>query len=107
MIITMLMISISRVAKVDLEIREDYQNPIINIENLPEVDPWSEEYLYLEKFNALKADAMEAADNERKLIDELITLKARIRDRSIHKFSIRVEFKECCERKQEIAESAL
>jgi len=142
-IITMLMISISRVAKVDLEIREDYQNPVINIENLPEVDPWSEAYGYLEKFNTLKAEAVAAAENERRLIDEIITLKATIRDRSIHKFSIRnrsfrisssevnrlstlekalqharedkercsqaaqnarIEFKECCDRKQEVVE---
>lgn len=142
-IIAMLMISISRVAKVDLEIREEYQSPIINIENLPEVDPWSEQYLYLEKFNALKAKAIEAAENERQLLDEMITLKAKIRDRSLHKFSLRghnfrisssevnqlatlekalmeareeketrsqaaqkarIEFTECCHRKQESSE---
>ncbi|MHC5224713.1 BCCT family transporter [Ignatzschineria sp. LJL83] len=88
-IITMLMVSISRVAKVDLEIRDDYQNPTINIENLPEVDPWSEEYAYLEKFNKLKVEAIEAAENERNVMNEIMALKVKIRDRSVNKFSIR------------------
>ncbi len=93
-IIVMLMFSIKRVATIDLEIHEDYEDPVINIESYPDVDPWSEEYEFYENFERLKAEAIEAAENERSILDEFLSLQSEIRERSLDRFSFSRRSKE-------------
>uniref|UniRef100_UPI003AAAC48E BCCT family transporter n=1 Tax=Bilophila wadsworthia TaxID=35833 RepID=UPI003AAAC48E len=64
-IAVMLMLSAVRAASLDLAHQEGYESPEINIEVLPDVDPWSREGVALARFEQLKEAAMGAAEAER------------------------------------------
>ncbi len=52
---------------------------MINIEELPDVDPWSKEGMALAKFEQLKDVAIEAADTERDALNAIWKIKKKIR----------------------------
>lgn len=58
-------------------------NRTINIEDLPEVDPWSTEGMALAKFEELKATAIEAANDEREALKAIWKLKKQIREQAL------------------------
>lgn len=78
-ITVMLMISAVKAASLDLKNQDGYEDPVINIEDLPDVDPWSTEGMALAKFEQLKDAAIEAADAERNALDEIWKIKKTIR----------------------------
>lgn len=75
----MLMISAVRATSLDLRHQEDYVEPTINIEDLPEMDPWSSEGIALARFERSRDAAQEAAELEREAFAELHKVKKRIR----------------------------
>ncbi|MBW3696442.1 BCCT family transporter [Vibrio sp. T187] len=75
----MLMISAVRATSLDLRHQEDYVEPTINIDELPEMDPWSTEGMALAKFEKIKDAAQEAAELERAAFSQLLDVKKRIR----------------------------
>ncbi|MBY5921032.1 BCCT family transporter [Ferrimonas balearica] len=75
----MLGLSGLRAAQLDLKHQEDYEDPVITIGDLPEVDPWSEEGKALGIFEGLKQTAIEAAQEERDAREAILTLKAEMR----------------------------
>ncbi|NOH98432.1 BCCT family transporter [Vibrio sp. 99-70-13A1] len=75
----MLMISAVRATSLDLRHQEDYIEPTINIEELPEMDPWSSEGMALAKFEKVRDLAQEAAENEREAYQQLTAIKKKIR----------------------------
>ncbi|MFH0256177.1 BCCT family transporter [Vibrio rumoiensis] len=82
-IVAMLMLSIIKAASLDLSHQDGYQDPVINIEDLPEVDPWSTEGMALAKFEELKATAIEAANDEREALKAIWKLKKQIREEAL------------------------
>nr|WP_086940826.1 BCCT family transporter [Thaumasiovibrio occultus] len=82
-IAVMLMVSIVRAATLDLAHQEGYEDPVINIEDLPDVDPWSVEGMALAKFEQLKDSAMEAADAEREAMKAIWQVKRQIRQEAL------------------------
>ena len=78
-ITVMLMISAVKAASLDLSYQNGYEDPVINIEDLPDVDPWSTEGMALAKFEQLKDAAIEAAEAERHALDEIWKIKKTIR----------------------------
>ncbi|WP_305422398.1 BCCT family transporter [Photobacterium leiognathi] len=78
-ITVMLMISAVKAASLDLSHQEGYEDPVINIEDLPDVDPWSKEGMALAKFEQLKDVAIEAADAERDALNAIWKIKKQIR----------------------------
>ncbi|CZF86595.1 BCCT family transporter [Grimontia marina] len=78
-IAVMLMISGVKAATLDLSHQEGYEDPTINIEEFPEVDPWSREGMAMAKFERLKDEAIEAANEEREKLDAIWDLKKHIR----------------------------
>ncbi|WP_325894757.1 BCCT family transporter [Grimontia sp. NTOU-MAR1] len=78
-IAVMLMISGVKAATLDLAHQEGYEDPTINIEEFPEVDPWSREGMAMAKFERLKDEAIEAANEEREKLDAIWDLKKHIR----------------------------
>ncbi|MFV0576907.1 MAG: BCCT family transporter [Vibrio sp.] len=79
----MLMIATVKAASLDLSHQEGYEDPVINIEALPEVDPWSTEGIALSRFETLKATAIEAANDEREALKEIWNLKKKIREEAL------------------------
>ncbi|WP_394127226.1 BCCT family transporter [Vibrio hepatarius] len=75
----MLMISAVRATSLDLRHQEDYVEPTINIEDLPEMDPWSSEGMALARFERSRDAAQEAAELEREALTKVISVKKRIR----------------------------
>ncbi|MDC5803545.1 BCCT family transporter [Vibrio europaeus] len=75
----MLMISAVRATSLDLRHQEDYVEPTINIEDLPEMDPWSSEGIALARFERSRDAAQEAAELEREAFAEVHKVKKRIR----------------------------
>ncbi|MCG9579250.1 BCCT family transporter [Vibrio tubiashii] len=75
----MLMISAVRATNLDLRHQEDYVEPTINIEDLPEMDPWSSEGIALARFERSRDAAQEAAELEREAFAEVHKVKKRIR----------------------------
>ncbi len=75
----MLMISAVRATSLDLRHQEDYIEPTINIEELPDMDPWSSEGMALAKFEKVRDLAQEAAENEREAYQQLTAIKKKIR----------------------------
>ncbi len=71
----MLMMSGVKAAMLDLSHQDGYEDPVINISDLPEVDPWSREGQALAKFEQLRDSAIEAADAEREALDAIWELK--------------------------------
>ena len=78
-IAVMLMISAVKATMLDISRQEGYEEPTINIEELPEVDPWSLEGSALARFEQLKDQATEAVSAERQAHEELAALKKQIR----------------------------
>ncbi|WP_434361264.1 BCCT family transporter [Parasalinivibrio latis] len=78
-IAVMLMISGVKAANLDLTHQEGYEDPVINIEELPDVDPWSREGMALAQFERLKDEAIEAAEEERSKLNAIWKLKKQIR----------------------------
>ncbi|WP_260258888.1 BCCT family transporter [Vibrio intestinalis] len=75
----MLMISAVRATSLDLRHQEDYVEPTINIEELPEMDPWSSEGIALARFEKNRDAAQDAAESEREAMAHLMRVKKRIR----------------------------
>ncbi|MGY3569204.1 BCCT family transporter [Vibrio paucivorans] len=75
----MLMISAVKATSLDLKHQEDYVEPTINIEDLPDMDPWSSEGMALARFERSRDAAQEAAELERAALAEVIKMKKRIR----------------------------
>lgn len=78
-IAVMLMVSAVKAATLDLSHQEGYEDPTINIEELPDVDPWSKEGMALAKFEQLRDAAIEAADAEREALNAIWILKKKMR----------------------------
>lgn len=79
----MLMISGIKAASLDLAHQEGYEDPVINIEEFPDVDPWSREGMALAKFERLKDEAVEAAEQEREALAAIWKLKKVIRSEAL------------------------
>nr|WP_115061269.1 BCCT family transporter [Photobacterium damselae] len=75
----MLMVSAVKAATLDLLHQEGYEDPTINIEELPDVDPWSKEGMALAKFEQLRDAAIEAAGAEREALNAIWKLKKKMR----------------------------
>jgi BCCT family betaine/carnitine transporter len=75
----MLMISAVRATSLDLRHQESYIEPTINIEELPDMDPWSAEGMALTQFEKEKDAAQDAAELEREAYKALADLKKEIR----------------------------
>jgi BCCT family betaine/carnitine transporter len=75
----MLMVSAVRATTLDIRHQEDYIEPTINIEELPEFDPWSTEGMAMARFERARDAAQEAAEQERDALAQLMTLRKRIR----------------------------
>ena len=82
-IAVMLMISGIKAATLDLAHQEGYENPTINIEDLPEVDPWSLEGSALARFENLKDAATDAANTERYALNAIWELKKQLRKEAL------------------------
>lgn len=78
-IAVMLMISGVKAATLDLSHQEGYEDPVINIEEFPDVDPWSREGVAMARFERLKDEAIAAADEEREKLNAIWQLKKAIR----------------------------
>ncbi len=78
-IAVMLMISAVRATSLDLRHQDTYVEPTINIEELPDVDPWSSEGMALARFEKARDTAQEAAEAERLSMTELMLVRKRIR----------------------------
>ncbi|PSU50884.1 choline transporter [Photobacterium frigidiphilum] len=84
-IAVMLMISGVKAATLDLAHQEGYSDPVINIEELPDVDPWSKEGMAMAKFERLKDEAIAAAEEEREKLNAIWVLKKEIRATALSK----------------------
>ncbi|MFA0438586.1 choline transporter [Vibrio sp. 10N.286.49.C2] len=78
-IAVMLMMSAVKAATLDIRHQEDYVEPTINIEELPEFDPWSTEGVALAHFEKCRDLAQNAADEERVAMQDLFKVKKTIR----------------------------
>ncbi|MCG9656243.1 BCCT family transporter [Vibrio mediterranei] len=78
-IAVMLMISAVKATTLDIRHQEDYVEPTINIEELPEFDPWSNEGVALANFEKCRDAAQIAADEERAALHALFKVKKKIR----------------------------
>ncbi len=84
----LLMIATLRVTKIDLKAREEYVDPVICIDSLPTIDPWTAEGKAWSKFEALKDQAIQAASIERSTRDEIHTLRAQMNERVVQHGSL-------------------
>ncbi len=82
-IAVMLMVSAVKAATLDLTHQEGYEDPVINIEELPDVDPWSKEGMALATFEQLKDEAVEAAEAERLALNAIWKMKRKIRQEAL------------------------
>ena len=82
-IAVMLMMSGVKAATLDLTHQDGYVDPVINIEDLPEVDPWSREGTAMAKFEQLRDTAIEAAEVERDALNAIWQLKKQIRKEAL------------------------
>ncbi|MGF1872963.1 BCCT family transporter [Photobacterium indicum] len=84
-IAVMLMISGVKAATLDLAHQEGYVDPVINIEDFPDVDPWSKEGMAMAQFERLKDEAIAAAEEERDKLNAIWVLKKEIRATALSK----------------------
>ncbi len=84
-IAVMLMISGVKAATLDLTHQDGYVDPVINIEDLPEVDPWSREGTAMARFEQLRDAAIEAAEAERDALNAIWKLKKQIRKEALER----------------------
>ncbi|GIU27423.1 BCCT family transporter [Shewanella sp. MBTL60-007] len=82
-IAVMLMISGVKAATLDLSHQDDYVDPVINISDLPDVDPWSKEGQALARFELLRDNAIDAANLEREANDAIWMLKKQLRKEAL------------------------
>lgn len=75
----------------DLSHQDGYEDPVINISDLPEVDPWSREGQALAKFEQLRDSAIEAADAEREALDAIWELKKQLRREALSRSESHLE----------------
>ncbi|BCL70604.1 transporter [Vibrio nigripulchritudo] len=75
----MLMVSAVRATSLDIRHQEDYVEPTINIEDLPDIDPWSSEGMALARFERSRDAAQDAAEQEREALSQLLAMRKRIR----------------------------
>lgn len=75
----MLMVSFVRAANLDIRHQKEYEEPTINIEELPDIDPWSAEGMAFAKFERFKDLAQQAAEEEREAMSALMSLRKEIR----------------------------
>ncbi|GAM54043.1 choline-glycine betaine transporter [Vibrio ishigakensis] len=75
----MLMVSFVRAASLDIRHQKEYEEPTINIEELPDIDPWSAEGMAFAKFERFKDLAQQAAEEEREAMSALMSLRKEIR----------------------------
>ncbi|MFC0061264.1 BCCT family transporter [Vibrio inusitatus] len=75
----MLMVSFVRAATLDIRHQPEYEEPTINIEDLPEIDPWSAEGMALAQFERFKDLAQQAAEGEREAMTSLMSMRKQIR----------------------------
>ncbi|KJY72677.1 BCCT family transporter [Vibrio nigripulchritudo] len=75
----MLMVSAVRATSLDIRHQEDYVEPTINIEDLPDMDPWSSEGMALARFERSRDAAQDAAEQEREALAQLLAMRKRIR----------------------------
>ncbi|XSG83253.1 MAG: BCCT family transporter [Methyloligella sp. ZOD6] len=80
-ITVMLCVATLRVAQLDLRLQPDYTEPVVHIEDFPEIDPWSPEGTALGKFDQKRAEASAAAAAEREALDALTAYKYTLRHR--------------------------
>jgi BCCT family betaine/carnitine transporter len=66
-------------ARLDLLHHPEYKDPVINIEELPDIDPWSDEGIALKRFKSARKRAREAARAQRAALDELLEYKHELR----------------------------
>src|SRR5690554_1963189 len=78
-ICVLLMMSIVRVAYLDLFFQEDYENSVINISGFPDYDPWSNEGIALAKFEQLKDEVIALVANEHDLKEDIKALQKQMR----------------------------
>lgn len=78
-IIGLQMISVVKAASFDLKNQNDYIDPVINIMETGDIDPWSTEGIALAKFEQQRDEAMEAAEQERCLRNEIFDVRKQIR----------------------------
>ncbi|WP_250458413.1 BCCT family transporter [Microbulbifer litoralis] len=78
LITVMLAWSAVAAARVDLMHHPEYQDPIINIEEVPDIDPWSDEGIAFKRFETDKVQAGEAAQAQRDAMDALMNYKAEL-----------------------------
>ncbi|ABZ74765.1 choline/carnitine/betaine transporter [Shewanella halifaxensis HAW-EB4] len=90
-IAVMLMISGVKAAMLDLSHQDNYVDPVINISDLPDVDPWSKEGQALARFEALRDKAINAADLEREANDAIWMLKKQLRREALARGESSVE----------------
>ncbi|MCA0948752.1 BCCT family transporter [Shewanella chilikensis] len=90
-IAVMLMMSGVKAAMLDLSHQDGYEDPVINISDLPEVDPWSREGQALAKFEQLRDSAIEAADAEREALDAIWELKKQLRREALSRSESHLE----------------
>ncbi|ARD20446.1 BCCT family transporter [Shewanella japonica] len=90
-IAVMLMISGVKAASLDLSHQDDYVDPVINISDLPDVDPWSKEGQALARFELLRDNAIDAANAERAANEAIWLLKKQLRREALSRGESSVE----------------
>ncbi len=90
-IAVMLMISGVKAASLDLSHQDDYVDPVINISDLPDVDPWSKEGQALARFELLRDNAIDAANAEREANEAIWLLKKQLRREALSRGESSVE----------------
>ncbi|WP_394497740.1 BCCT family transporter [Shewanella sp. ENK2] len=90
-IAVMLMISGVKAASLDLSHQDDYVDPVINISDLPDVDPWSKEGQALARFELLRDNAIDAANVEREANEAIWLLKKQLRREALSRGESSVE----------------
>jgi len=78
-ICVLLMMSIVRVAYLDLFFQEDYEDSVINISGFPDYDPWSTEGMALAKFEQLKDQVIDIIAEESELKNEIKDIQKEMR----------------------------
>ena len=84
-IAVMLMISGVKATTLDLAHQANYEEAVINIEDFPDLDPWSREGIAMAKFERLKDEAVNAAKEEREKLDAIWLVKKDIRAQALER----------------------
>lgn len=79
-IAVMLAASAVKAASYDLFHHPGYRKPVFNMDELPEIDPWSEEGLARKRFRVARDAAQEAAREQRETLNTLLAFKQELRE---------------------------